>query len=82
MAIRFAAFMLTRYLEHRVRVQFKKLSPKRIKNLLLGVQTSIVVSQEKRIKYALPSNMKVDVKRIYKLMGVETKTTPYIIEKY
>ena len=82
LAISFAAFMLTRYLEHRVRVQFKKLSPKRIKNLLLGVQTSIVVSQEKRIKYALPSNMKVDVKRIYKLMGVETKTTPYIIEKF
>ena len=82
LAISFAAFMLTRYLEHRVRVQFKKLSPKRIKNLLLGVQTSIIVSQEKRIKYALPSNMKVDVKRIYKLMGVETKTTPYIIEKY
>ena len=82
LAISFAAFMLTRYLEHRVRVQFKKLSPKRIKNLLLGVQTSIVVSREKRIKYALPSNMKVDVKRIYKLMGVETKTTPYIIEKF
>jgi len=41
LGISFAAFMLTRYLEHRVRVQFKKLSPKRIKNLLLGVQTSI-----------------------------------------
>ena len=82
LAISFGAYMLTRYLEYRVRVQFKKLSPKRIKNLLLGVQTSISISQTKRIKYALPSNMKVDTKRIYTLMGVKAKTTPYIIEKF
>ncbi len=82
LAISFAAYMLTRYLEYRVRVQFKKLSPKKIKNLLLGVQTSISVSQTKRIKYALPSNMKVETKRIYSLMGVKAKTTPYIIEKF
>jgi transposase len=82
LAISFASYMLTRYLEHRVRVQFKKLSPKKIKNLLLGVQTSIVVSKEKKIKYAIPSNIKVETKRIYTLMGVKTKTTPYIIEKF
>jgi len=82
LAISFGAYMLTRYIEHRVRVQFKKLSPKKIKSLLLGVQTSILISQEKKIKYALPSNMKVETKRIYKLMGVEVKTTPYIIEKF
>ena len=82
LAISFAAYMLTRYLEHRVRVQYKKLSPNRIRNLLLGVQTSLLVSQEKQIKYALPSNMKIDVKRIYNLMGVPIKTTPYIIEKF
>lgn len=82
LAISFAAYMLMRYLEYRVRVQYKKLSPKRIKNLLLEVQTSILVSQEKKIKYALPSNIKVETKRIYKLMGVETKTVPYILEKF
>ena len=82
LAISYAAFMLARYLEHRVKVQYKKLSPSRIRNLLLGVQTSILVSQEKKIKYALPSNMKIDVKRIYNLMGVKRKTTPYIIEKF
>lgn len=82
LAISFTAYMLTRYLEHRVKVQFKKLSPKKIRNLLLGVQTSISVSQEKRIKYALPSSMKVETKRIYSLMGVKANTTPYIIEKF
>lgn len=82
LAISFTAYMLTRYLEHRVRVQFKKLSPKKIRNLLLGVQTSISISQEKRIRYALPSSMKVETRRIYSLMGVKANTTPYIIEKF
>jgi transposase len=82
LAISYSAFMLARYLEHRVKVQYKKLSPNRIRNLLLGVQTSILVSQEKKIKYALPSNMKIDAKRIYNLMGVKRKTIPYIIEKF
>jgi len=82
LAISYAAFMLARYLEHRVTVQYKKLSPNRIRNLLLGVQTSLLVSQEKKIKYGLPSNMKIDTKRIYNLMGVKRKSTPYIIEKF
>ena len=82
LAISYTAFILSRYLEHRVRVQYKKLSPARIRNLLLGVQTSLLVSLEKKIKYALPSNMKIDTKRIYNLMGVKRKTTPYIIEKF
>lgn len=81
-AISFSAFMLTRYLEHRIRKQYKKLSPARIKNLLLEVQTSFLVSKEKRIKYALPSNMKIDAQRIYNLMGVSRKQIPYIIEKF
>ena len=82
LAISFAAYMLTRYLEHRVRVQFKKLSPKKIRNLLMGVQASVSISQTKRIRYALPSSMKVEAKRIYSLMGVKANTTPYIIEKF
>ncbi len=81
LAISFAAYMLTRYVEHRVRVQYKKLSPARIRNLLLGVQTSIMISKTKRIKYGFPSNTKVDTKRIYNLMGLELNRTPYIIEK-
>ena len=65
--------MLTRYLEHRIRKQYKKLSLARIKNLFLEVQISFLVSKEKRIKYALLSNMKIDTQRIYDLMGVSRK---------
>ena len=81
LAISYAAYMLMRYVEHRIRVQFKKLSPARIRNLLLGVQTSIMVSQQKKIKYGFPSASKVDTKRIYHLMGISYNRTPYIIEK-
>lgn len=81
LAISFAAYMLTRYLEHRVRLQYKKLSPNVIRNLLLSVQTSLLVCKQKRIKYAIPSKMKKDIEKIYRLMEVERKRTPYIIGK-
>ena len=82
LAISFAAYMLTRHLEHRVRVQYKKLSPNIIKNLLLDVQVSTLICRQKKIKYALPSQIKKDAQKIYRLMGVERKRAPYIIGKF
>jgi transposase len=79
LAISFTAYMLTRYLEHRVRLQYKKLSPLVIKNLLLNVQKSIVYDKEKKIKYIIPSKIKPDAKKIYNLMEVSHSITPYIL---
>lgn len=73
--------MLTRYLEHRVRLQYKKLSPQMIRNLLLNVQKSIVYDKSKKIKYILPSKIKPDAKKIYNLMEVPHSLTPYILGK-
>ncbi|MEA3331564.1 MAG: IS1634 family transposase, partial [Campylobacterota bacterium] len=42
LAISFMAYALVRYLEYRVRLQYKKLSPEKIKQILLSVQTSIL----------------------------------------
>jgi transposase len=81
LAISFAAYMLTRYLEHRVRLQYKKLSPQIIKNLLLNVQKSIVYDKSKKIKYILPSKIKPEAKKIYNLMEVSHSLTPYILGK-
>ncbi len=81
LAISFTAYMLTRYLEHRVRLQYKKISPKIIKNLLLNVQKSIVYDKHKKIKYILPSKIKPDTKKIYNLMEVSHSITPYILTK-
>jgi transposase len=78
-AISFAALFLVRHLEHRVRLQYKKLSPEVIRKLLLNVQKSIVYDKSKKIKYAIPSKIKVDAKKIYNLMDVTHSTTPYIV---
>ena len=81
LAISFTAYMLTRYLEYRVRLQYKKLSPRIIRNLLLNVQKSIVYDKQKRIKYIIPSKIKIDAKKIYNIMEVKHSLTPYILGK-
>jgi len=82
LAISFAALFLVRHLEHRVRVQYKKLSPEIIRKLLLNTQTSILYSKTKKIKYAIPSQMKAETIKLYRLMDVKRDRTPYIIEKF
>lgn len=81
LAISFTAYMLTRYLEYRVRLQHKKLSPKVIRNLLLNIQKSIIYDKKSKIKYIIPSKIKIDAKKIYTIMEVKHSLTPYILEK-
>jgi transposase len=80
-AICFIAYSLVKNLEYRVKLQYKALSIETIRQTLLRVQTSILFDRKKRIRYGLPSKMKQDAKKIYKLMGISRRITPYIIEK-
>jgi len=82
LAISFAAYLLTRHLEYRVKTQYKKISPAVIRTLLVSVQTSILNCDKKGIRYAIPSPIKADAKKIYQIMGIKKSTTPYILEKY
>ena len=77
LAISFMAYTLVRHLEHRVRLQYKKLSPQRIRTALLGVQESILYDTKHNRKFALPSDITIDAEKIYKLMGVKVNKTPY-----
>lgn len=70
LAISFMAYTLVRYLEHRVRLQYVKLSPEKIRQILLSVQTSIYYDTKTNNKYSMPSLMSEDAKKIYKLMEV------------
>jgi len=70
LAISFMAYTLVRYLEHRVRLQYVKLSPEKIRQILLSVQTSIYYDTKTNNKYSMPSLMSDDAKKIYKLMEV------------
>ena len=81
LAISFAAYSLVRYLEYRVRLQYKKLSPEKIRQYLVNVQTSILFDTKKKIRYGLPSRMSIEARKVYQTMGVNRNITPYIIEK-
>ena len=78
-AISFMAYTLIRHLEHRVRLQYKKLSPEQIRKTLLSVQASILHDKKTNKRYVLPSNVPLDAEKIYKLMDVSLKTSVYRI---
>lgn len=80
-AICFTAYSLVKNLEYRVRLQYKKLSIEKIRQLLMKVQTSILFDSKKRIRYGLPSRMKRDARKIYNILDIKRSITPYIIEK-
>ncbi|HAJ95641.1 MAG TPA: hypothetical protein DCP02_05335 [Actinobacteria bacterium] len=80
-AICFAAYSLVKNLQYRVRLQYKKLSIEKIRQLLMKVQTSILFDSHKRIRYGLPSRMKRDARKIYNILDIKRSITPYIIEK-
>jgi transposase len=80
LAISFMAYTLVRYLEYRVRLQYKKLSPEKIRQILLSVQTSILYDTTTDKKFAMPSKVSDDAKKIYKLMEVPITTKPSILK--
>jgi len=80
-AICFTSYSLVKNLEYRVRLQYKKLSIEKIRQLLMKVQTSILFDKGKRIRYGLPSKMKRDARKIYNILDIKRSITPYIIEK-
>jgi len=80
LAISFMAYTLVRYLEYRVRLQYKKLSPQKIRQILLSVQTSILYDTATDKKFAMPSKVSDDAKKIYKLMDVPITTKPSILK--
>lgn len=81
LAIAFVAYALVKYLEYRVKLQYKKLSPEKIRQALVRVQTSIIYDTKKKIRYGLPSRISLEAKKIYKICGAIQKLTPYIIKK-
>lgn len=54
LAISFMAYTLVKHLEHRVRLQYKKLSPQRIRTALLGVQESLLYDTKKQQEVCTP----------------------------
>lgn len=81
LAISFTAYALVKYLEYRIKLQYRKLSCEKIRQALIKAQTSILFDKVKKIRYGLPSRISQDARKIYKLIGREWRLTPYIIKK-
>ena len=56
-----------------------ELSPEKIRKILLSIQVSILYDTKKDKKFALPSKISTDAKKIYKLMEVPLSAKPYIL---
>ena len=77
LAISFMAYTLVRHLEYRVRLQYIKLSPQKIRKILLSIQATIFYNTKTNKKYGIPSKISTEAKKIYKLMEVPMKTSAY-----
>ena len=81
LAICFCAFALIKYLEYRVKLQYKKISIEQIKHCLLHSQTSILYNKYKKIRYGIPSMLSKDTRKIYDILKIKYHLTPFIIQK-
>jgi len=81
LAISFAAFTLIKHMEYRIKLQYKKMSPEKIREALVGVQTSILYDRKKKIRFGFPSKMSLEAKKIYRIFKQEQGRVPYIIKK-
>ncbi|GMT44045.1 MAG: transposase [bacterium] len=80
LAIAFMAYTLVRHLEYRVRLQYIRLSPERIRQLLLSVQATILFDRKTKNRFVLPSAVAcLDIKKIYRLMDVPLRRSVYRI---
>ncbi|MBC7333160.1 MAG: hypothetical protein H5T85_01640 [Actinobacteria bacterium] len=57
------------------------MSPERIRQTLVKVQTSILFDKKRKIRYGLPSRMSADARKIYEVLKIKKTITPYIIKK-
>lgn len=74
-AIAFMSFVCVRYLEYRVAIQHKKISPEEIRKNLMLMQASVLKNKENNNKYLLPSSINTTIKHIYRVLGIKLNQT-------
>ena len=78
-AIAFMSLLCVRHLEYRVRLQFKKMSPKEIIRCLTEVQHSVVQHIHTKKRYSIPSKVSPEAHKIYRLMGLQHNLEPSLL---
>lgn len=79
-AICYMSFAILRNIEYKVSLT-QKISPKRIVELLLGVQTSILQHKVTKDLYKLPGLFKKEARKIYKTFNIKRKPDAQIYIK-
>lgn len=79
-AISFAAFTLVKHMEYRVKLQYRKMSPEKIRQTLVSVQTSILFDRKRKVRYGFPSSMSQDARKLYRIFHQAETRSPYIIK--
>jgi transposase len=80
LAIAFMAFSCVRHLQHRVGLQYQRMSPEAIRWELLHVQTSFLRHKENRKLYCIPSKVSNEAKKIYQTVGLKLSAIPFELE--
>ena len=80
-AIAFAAYALVKHMQYRVKLQYESLSPERIRQTLMRVQTSALFDKARKIRYVLPLRMSLAVRKIYQIFRLYRSLMPHIIKK-
>ncbi len=80
LAIAFMAFSCVRHLQHRVSLQYQRMSPEAIRWELLHVQTSFLRHKQNRKMYCIPSKTSNEAKKIYQTVGLKLSAVPFEME--
>lgn len=78
-AICFMALVCVKHLTHRIKLQYKPMSPEAIRNQLIAVKISISKDIETNKKYAIPSRITQEIKKIYNYMKIKISDIPFEI---
>ncbi len=79
-AICYMALSCIRTLEHKVRLQYKKLSPEVIKKAISDLEMSVLKDTHTGKRYCLPSQATQDAKKIYQILDLTWRQTPFLIK--
>lgn len=78
-AICFMAFTIAKQAVYRLRHQQMAISFEQLRNELLHVQASLMVDITTKKKYAIPSHVTINQKKIYQAFGLKRSEVPYYI---
>jgi transposase len=78
-ALCYMALACVRTLEYKVRLQYKKLSPEAIRKHITQLEISVLKDTKTNMRYTLPSVATQDARRIYQILQLKWRETPYLI---